>query len=178
MSWIPFRGGSSNSKSSKSGKADNSSSRYDSQFNDQVEKLTRVENNSRKVYKDMKRLIEDNNSLVKVETRLADDFLTHAAHVLDDDDVNDDDVADTTATSLKESLERQSELRTTLNENLQKCFVDPMKKFTQHYNSVNSAMIRREFFVHLLRNKVHSCVKVLHSCALFLKAYSKPFSLI
>ena len=50
----------------------------------QVEKLTRVETNSRKVYKDMKKYIEDNNGLMKVETRLGEDFLTHAKTATDE----------------------------------------------------------------------------------------------
>ena len=59
MSWIPFR-------SNKSSTVKKSDPVIGSEFNEQVEKLTRVEGNSRKVYKEMKKYMEDNNSLLKV----------------------------------------------------------------------------------------------------------------
>ena len=128
MSWIPFR------------KAVTKKVEYavDNEFNNEVEKFNRVETNTRKMYKDMKRYIEDNSGLIKAETRLGQDLASCTSNIDNEDNLHE------AAKSIQEVLRRQSELHAELNEDLQKVFVDPMKKFTVNFNSVNNAIKRRE----------------------------------
>jgi len=128
MSWIPFR---------KVGtkKVDQL---VDNEFNNQVDKFNQVEMSTRKMYKDMKRYIEDNNGLIKAENRLGQDLLACAISIENEEILNE------TAKSVQEVLQNQSELHSELNENLQKIFVEPMKKFTSNFNCVSNAIKRRE----------------------------------
>jgi len=67
MSWIPFR---------KQPKKPTSELVADSEFDTQVEKFNRTEANARKMYKDMKRYVEQNAGLVKTHQRFGQDIGT------------------------------------------------------------------------------------------------------
>ena len=65
MSWIPFR---------KQPKKPATELVADSEFDTQVEKFNRTEANTRKMYKDMKRYVEQNANLVKTHQKFGCDL--------------------------------------------------------------------------------------------------------
>lgn len=128
MNWIPFR-------KSVAKKVNHV---IDSEFHDQIEKLDRGENNSRKMYKDMKRYLEDNSNIIKVENRLGEDFVSVSSNI------NNEDELSGMAKHIRDAFGKQTELNVTLNENLQKLFIEPMKRFSVNYSSVVNAVKRRD----------------------------------
>ena len=129
MSWIPFR---------KQPKKPTSELVADSEFDAQVEKFNRTEANTRKMYKDMKRYVEQNSGLIKTHQKFGQDIATSGTGVKNDEKLNE------ALETMQQVLLKQCDLQVELNSNLRKLFIDPMKKFNVHFNTVNSAIKRRE----------------------------------
>lgn len=133
MSWIPFR---------KQPKKPTSELVADSEFDTQVEKFNRTESNTRKMYKDMKRYVEQNAGLVKTHQKFGQDIAASGGHIgghgEDDEDLNQ------ALEHVQQVMNKQCDLQIELNSNLRKLFNEPMKRFNTHFNTVNSAIKRRE----------------------------------
>lgn len=130
MSWIPFR---------KQPKKPTSELVTDNEFDTQVEKFNKTEANTRKMYKDMKRYVEQNSGLIKTHQKFGQDLATNGVGTVKEDEPLNEALED-----MQQVLQKQCDLQIDLNSNLRKLFIDPMKKFNVHFNTVNSAIKRRE----------------------------------
>lgn len=130
MSWIPFR---------KQPKKPATELVADNEFDTQVEKFTRTEANTRKMYKDMKRYVEQNANLVKTHQKFGQDIKSVGKiGGQNDRELNEG------LESLQQAMIRQCDHQIELNHNLRKLFIEPMKNFNTHFDKVNSSIKRRE----------------------------------
>jgi len=129
MSWIPFR---------KQPKKPTSDLVADNEFDSHVETFNKTEANTRKMYKDSKRYIEGNAVLIKAKQKLSNELVLNSN--LSEMDIN----LIATTEKINEKLQNQVELQNELNINIRNTFVEPMKKFTTNFATVNSAIKRRE----------------------------------
>ena len=154
MSWLPFR---------KQPKKPTSELEADNEFYSQVEKFNQVEVNTRKMCKDMKRYIEDNTIMMKAQQRLGQDLITNTSNLESDENINE------VAENIQRAIQTQADLQVELNSNLRKTFVDPMKKFSVNFNTVNSAIKRRE-------QSLQDYVKYLNRREKFIEKDNQPQS--
>ncbi|XP_065659556.1 bridging integrator 3 [Hydra vulgaris] len=129
MSWIPFR---------KQGKKTILDKKTCFEYESNIERLNKVEASTRKVYKEGKKHLESNASLSKMQQRFAQELNVGASIKETDERLFN------ITQSLQQTLVHQSELLRELNNNIQKSFVDPMKKFTSNFALVNNAIKRRD----------------------------------
>ena len=129
MSWMPFR------KAPKKATSDLVS---DNDFDREVQTFNDVEASTRKTYKDCKRYIEDNVNVVKSQQRIGQDLIATSANISSDDQLH------ATAEMVYQVTQKQADLYSELNSNLRRTFVEPLKKFSANFNTVNSAIKRRE----------------------------------
>lgn len=130
MSWIPFR---------KQPKKPTSELVADNEFDSQVEKFNQTEANTRKMYKDMKRYVEQNAGLVKTHQKFGQDIASVGSV-----GGKNDEKLNKAVENIQQVMIKQCDLEIELNANLRKLFIDPMKKFGVHFNTVNSSIKRRE----------------------------------
>ncbi|XP_057311813.1 bridging integrator 3-like [Hydractinia symbiolongicarpus] len=129
MSWLPFR------KHPKKAIAELIG---DNEFDLQVQKFAKIEANTRKMYKDVKHNVEDNSGLLKAQQKLAQELTTNANAVEGELALN------SVTENIQRTLLKQAECQTELNSNIRKAVIEPMKKFSGNFNSINSAIKRRE----------------------------------
>lgn len=130
MSWNPFSRHGGAKKSVVSRQAERELER-------EVKKLDELDEASRKLYKDGRRYVEANNGLSKAEHKIVQDLL--ASGVCQNDEQFHRNVE-----SWEKALEELDRYRGELNQNVQKSLVEPMKKFSSVFPSVQSAIKKRE----------------------------------
>lgn len=130
MSWIPFQ---------KPPKKPTSELVADNEIDTEVEKFQKTEANTRKMYKDMKRYVEQNSGLIKTHQKFGQDLAVNGIGTVKGDEPLNEALED-----MQQVLQKRCDLQIELNSSLRKLFIDPMKKFNVHFNTVNSAMKRRD----------------------------------
>ncbi|XP_045188842.1 bridging integrator 3-like [Mercenaria mercenaria] len=130
MSWNPFSRHGGAKKSVVSRQAERELER-------EVKKLDELDEASRKLYKDGRRYVEANNGLGKAENKIIQDLL--ASGICQTDEQFQKNIE-----AWEKALEELSRYRQELNNNIQKTMVEPMKKFSGVFPSVQSAIKKRE----------------------------------
>ncbi|KAL3863372.1 hypothetical protein ACJMK2_005130 [Sinanodonta woodiana] len=130
MSWNPFSRHAVSKKSVVSKAAEKELER-------EVKRLEELDEASRKLYKDMKRCVEANNALSKVEHKIVQDLSVSSLNQQEDEfrfHIEEWSHA-------LDSLERY---RMEMNSNAQRAVVEPMKKFCSIFPNLQSAIKKRE----------------------------------
>lgn len=130
MSWNPFSRHSAPKKSVVSKASER-------EFEREVKKLDELDESSRKIYKDGKRYIEANNALAKSEHKIVQD-LQNSGLCQNEEDFRRN------IEEWERSLESLDRHRNELNSNIQKTLVEPMKKFSGIFPTIQGAIKKRE----------------------------------
>ncbi|XP_046360512.1 bridging integrator 3-like [Haliotis rufescens] len=130
MSWNPFSRLSAPKKTVISRTAER-------EFEKEVKKLEELDEVTRKLYKDAKRLVEANNAVSKSERKLTQDLLTSA--LCQGEDTLHRNVEEWDHAVVTLDLHSQD-----LNAATQKTLIDPMKKFNSIFPNVQAAVKKRE----------------------------------
>lgn len=130
MSWNPFSRHSAPKKSVVSKAAER-------EFEREVKKLDELDESTKKIYKDGKRYIEANNALAKAEHKLVQDLLNSGL-------CQNEEELHRNIEEWERSLEGLDRHRNELNANIQKTLVEPMKKFSGIFPSIQGAIKKRE----------------------------------
>ena len=131
MSWIPFR---------KQQKKPHSDLVADNEFDSDVEKFNSTEVNTRKMYKDTKKYLEGNAGLMKAHQKLGNELVSTSNSFIGEKDEKLCQMIE----SINSTLQKEVDLQSELNANIRNTFIDPVKKFTTNFNTVNNAIKRRE----------------------------------
>ncbi|KAL4232276.1 Bridging integrator 3 [Mactra antiquata] len=130
MSWIPFNrhGGAKQRVVSR---------QSERELEREVKKLEELDEVSRKLYKDGKRYVEANNGLSKAEHKIVQDLKSSGI-------CETDRQFYLNVESWEKSLDELDKNRQEMNTNIQKTVVEPMKKYSSVFPSVQSAIKKRE----------------------------------
>ncbi|KAH3707791.1 bridging integrator 3-like [Dreissena polymorpha] len=131
MSWNPF------SRHTGSKKSLGVSRHAERELERDVKKLEELEEASKKLYKDGRRFTEANTALGKAEQKIVQGLMGSGLCQCDESFQAD-------MVTWESQLEELQRHRQDMNSNIQKTFVDPMKKFSSVFPAVQSAVKKRD----------------------------------